>query len=376
MIKSLRIKNFKCFEEECFELGNLTLLTGLNGTGKSSVLQSLLLLRQSYQNQFLQKGRLLLNGDIIQLGPARNVLFEGAGSDEFGFCLDFSETSAKWHFKYEWKGSKHSDRKADVAILNSEQVSDDIYDTSLFGDSFHYLSAERVGPQPAFETSDYFVNERQQLGVKGEYAPHFLDIFGSKKITHEVLVHSSSDHGRNLQNQVEAWMDEISPGVRIELESYHGIDRINLQYSFKIGNKMTDKYRSTNVGFGITYTLPILLALLASQKDTLVLLENPEAHLHPKGQFKLGELMVRAASCGIQVIVESHSDHILNGIRVAVRKKLITPDKVRLYYLRRPTRAGQISSEVISPGLDKEGYLDQWPDGFFDEWEKSLEQLF
>lgn len=379
MIKSLDIKNFKCFEDQRFELGNLTLLTGLNGTGKSSVLQSLLLLRQSHQNQFLQKGRLLLNGDIIQLGTARNVLFEGAGSDEFGFCLDFSETSAKWHFKYEKKGLKETE--ADVAILNSEQVSDDIYDASLFGDSFHYLSAERVGPQPAFETSDYFVNERQQLGVKGEYAPHFLDVFAQKEITNKVLAHSSSDHSIRpirLKSQVEAWMAEISPGVRIELGSYPDIDRINLQYRFIIGKNTipTNKYRSTNVGFGITYTLPILLALLASQEDTLVLLENPEAHLHPQGQFKLGELMARAASCGIQVIVESHSDHILNGIRVAVRKKIITPDKVRLYYMERPTRAGQISSEVISPRLDEEGSIDQWPDGFFDEWEKSLEQLF
>lgn len=368
MIRSLRITNFKCFKDQCFELGNLTLLTGLNGTGKSSVLQSLLLLRQAYQHQFLQKGRLLLNGDIIQLGKAQNVFFEGAESNEFGFCLDFSGTSAKWYFEYK--------ETADVARLNSEQVSDDIYDASLFGDSLHYLSAERVGPQPVFETSDYFVHERQQLGVKGEYAPHFLDIFGSEEITNEVLVHSSSDRGRSLKNQVEAWMGEISPGVRIALEPYHGIDRINLQYRFEIGKYMTNKYRSTNVGFGITYTLPILLALLASQKDTLVLLENPEAHLHPKGQFKLGELMARAASCGIQVIVESHSDHILNGIRVAVRKELITPNKVRLHYLQRPTQAGQISSEVISPRLDKEGSIDHWPEGFFDEWEKSLKQLF
>ena len=107
-----------------------------------------------------------------------------------------------------------------------------------------------------------------------------------------------------------------------------------------------------------------------------MLLENPEAHLHPQGQFKLGELMVRAASCGIQVIVESHSDHILNGIRVAVRQKIIAPDKVRLYYLSRPADTDQLSSKVDSPRVDEDGRIDEWPEGFFDEWEKGLEQLF
>ena len=77
-------------------------------------------------------------------------------------------------------------------------------------------------------------------------------------------------------------MGVISPGVRINLQNYPGIDRINLQYFFSIGRDTTNAYRSTNVGFGITYTLPILLALLAAEKNTLVLLENPEAHLHPQ----------------------------------------------------------------------------------------------
>ena len=370
MVDSLHIENFKCFENQHFELGNLTLLTGLNGTGKSSVIQSLLLLRQSYQHRFLQDGGLLLNGDLIQLGTARDIFFENAKNDEFGFCLDLSGMPAKWRFGY-------NRQQADVGRQISKKVSDRVYDTSLFGDNFHYLPADRIGPQSAFETSDYSVRERQQLGVKGEYAPYFLYAFGRKKMTMKTLCHPDTNiSNTNLKNQVEAWLGEISPGVRINLQNYPGIDRINLQYFFSIGRDTTNAYRSTNVGFGITYTLPILLALLASKKNTLVLLENPEAHLHPQGQFKLGELITRAASCGIQVIVESHSDHILNGIRVAVRQEIITPDQVRLYYLSRPADTDQFTSEVISPRVDKDGYIDTWPEGFFDEWEKSLEQLF
>lgn len=370
MIESLHIKNFKCFEDQRFELGNLTLLTGLNGTGKSSVIQSLLLLRQSYQRRFLQRGRLLFNGDLIQLGKVQDVCFEGAKSSEFGFRLNFSEAQADWLFEY-----RRLD--ADVSRQINPRVVSNVYNrTSLFRDNFHYLSADRVGPQPVFETSEYFVSRRRQLGTKGEYAPYFLHTFGAREILAEILAHPTTTTETNLKNQVEAWMGEISPGIRIDLEDYPSIDRINLQYFFSIGRDTTNAYRSTNVGFGITYTLPILLALLAAQEDTLVLLENPEAHLHPRGQFKLGELMARAASCGIQVIVESHSDHILNGIRVAVRQKTITPDKVRLYYLSRPADTDQLSSKVDSPRVDEDGRIDEWPEGFFDEWEKGLEQLF
>ena len=370
MVDSLHIENFKCFENQHFELGNLTLLTGLNGTGKSSVIQSLLLLRQSHQHRFLQDGGLLLNGDLIQLGTAQDIFFEKATNDEFGFCLGFNEQiQVEWRFGY-------NKQQADVGRQISKKVSDRVYDTGLFSDNFHYLPADRIGPQTVFETSDHSVRERQQLGVKGEYAPHFLDTFGAREITAGALVHPTKTAETNLKNQVEAWMGEISPGIRINLQNYPSIDRINLQYFFSIGRDTTNAYRSTNVGFGITYTLPILLALLASRKDTLVLLENPEAHLHPQGQFKLGELITRAASCGIQIIVESHSDHILNGIRVAVRQGIIAPDKVRLYYLSRSVETNQFSSEVISPRLDKDGRIDEWPEGFFDEWEKGLEQLF
>ncbi len=368
MVDSLNIENFKCFENQRFEFGNLTLLTGLNGTGKSSVIQSLLLLRQSYQHRFLQDGGLLLDGDLIQLGTARDIFFEKAKNDEFGFYLDISGKRGEWHFEYI--------AERDVAQPTVMRIVGKIYDTSLFGDNFYYLSADRIGPQTVFETSDYSVREHQQLGVKGEYAPHFLDTFGAREIIAEILAHPTKTDETNLKNQVEAWLGEISPGIRIDLENYSSIDRINLQYNFSIGSYPTNSYRSTNVGFGITYTLPILLALLASRKDALVLLENPEAHLHPQGQFKLGELMARAASCGIQVIVESHSDHILNGIRVAVRQKIIAPDKVRLYYLSRPTDTDQLSSKVDSPCVDEDGRIDEWPEGFFDEWEKGLEQLF
>ncbi|MCK5523174.1 MAG: DUF3696 domain-containing protein [Thiomargarita sp.] len=178
---------------------------------------------------------------------------------------------------------------------------------------------------------------------------------------------------QTLNLQVEAWLNQISPGIRLNLTDNHRMDLINLQYSFPKQRKA--QYRATNVGFGITFVLPVIVALLSSSPGALVLLENPEAHLHPQGQAKMGELIARAASCGIQVVVETHSDHVLNGIRIAVHAGLLKPEEVNLHFFQRSNKPDDMGSEIISPKVNRDGRLDQWPDGFFDEWDKSLERL-
>lgn len=152
------------------------------------------------------------------------------------------------------------------------------------------------------------------------------------------------------------------------------MDLVNLEYSFVTGKHVSNKFRSTNVGFGLTYTLPVIVALLAAGKGSLIMIENPEAHLHPKGQVCIGELMAIAASSGVQVVVESHSDHILNGIRLAVYNQKIAPDKVMLHYFERK-EINQGKTSVVTPTIDQNGRIDRWPDGFFDVWDKCLETL-
>jgi len=365
MIESLTIKNFKCFENQSFEFGNLTLLSGLNGTGKSSVFQSLLLLRQSNQQRILENG-LLLNGDLVKLGTAKDIFYEKASDYIFGFDIKFSGNhNASWQFNY--------DSETDIPRLISKNVSKNIYNNNLFTDSFHYLTAERIGPRTSFAASDYFVNQHKQIGISGEYTSHFLSLFEEQDIENEKG--HPKEKRLELKPQVVAWLDEISPGVQIETIEYKDMDLVSLRYAFIIGDQKSNFYRSTNVGFGITYTLPIVVALLASKQNALILLENPEAHLHPKGQFTMGELIARTARCGVQVIVETHSDHILNGIRVAVHDKKLEPSQLRIYFLDRNKEKGQMCSKVIALKIDKDGRIDKWPDGFFDEWDKSLERL-
>lgn len=363
MIKSIFLHNFKCFEEQILPFNNLTLLAGLNGVGKSSILQSLLLLRQSKLDGSLDRIGLSLNGDLVEMGMVKDIFFEGANKDEIGFSLEFDDQKYSWTFNY--------DRQSDVATQVSPPVADSVYQNNLFTDEFHYLQAERIGPRKSFAMSDYKVSQRHQLGPHGEYTAHFLSQYGSTNIPTPALAHPDAV-SLSLKDQVEAWMSEISPGVRIFPTAVPDLDLVDLRFGFIQGKDISNPYRSTNVGFGITYSLHIIVALLSASKEYIVLIENPEAHLHPRGQVRMGELIARVAQAGTQIILETHSDHILNGIRVSAHNGIIAPENIKLHFLSKKEDG---SAVVASPSIDRNGRLDTWPEGFFDEWDKSLDKL-
>jgi len=363
MISFMRLKNFKAFEDQGLDLKNITLLSGLNSTGKSSVLQALLLLRQSYKQDLLPEIGLALNGDLVCIGTAQDALFEDAKENSIGFELIWKDGhQGTWLFNY--------NPEADVLAITSPPTVPDIYKSSLFNDNFHYLQAERLGPRTYFEISDFQVRQHQQLGTKGEYTAHFISIYRDQNIPHANLSHPKAI-SLNLREQIEAWLGEVSPGTRLEIKSNPDMDLVSFQYSYGLSNPR----RATNVGFGITYTLPIIVAVLASEPGTLILIENPEAHLHPKGQSKMGELLALAASCGVQVVIETHSDHVLNGIRRVVHAGKLDHNDVQLHYFQRQEKEGQAFTEVVSPHIKRSGRIDKWPDGFFDQMEKDLMEL-
>ncbi|MTJ10190.1 DUF3696 domain-containing protein [Anabaena sp. UHCC 0204] len=377
MIVSIKLQNFKPFQEQLLPFKPLTLLSGLNSTGKSSILQSLLLLRQSYLQKLLPENGLTLNGDLVNIGTVKDALFEGAKKEDF-IIFDIVWSDGKqgiWKFQ--------ETENLDNSFINLfSKINDEVYQTSLFTKNFHYIPAERIGSR-AFNKISY--DKVQRLGTLGnrcEYTIHFLEINESKdifdtKLSHPNVKFSQSQYdgpeilSLKLIDQVEAWMGEISPGTRFKIKSSLDMGVINI----RCGSGDSNRYRSTNVGFGIIYTLPIIVAVLASPPGTLILVENPEAHLHPRGQAKMGELLALAASCGIQVVIETHSDHVLNGIRLAVHGGKIKPEDVQLHYLQRQEKQKQAFTKVISPRIDRNGRIDRWPDGFFDEWEKSLDIL-
>lgn len=375
MIDSIVLKNFKCFGEQVVDLAPLTLLSGLNGMGKSTVLQSLLLLRQSFMSGLLPSTGLALNGDLVSLGTAADVLYENADEDTIGITYRYSPPNsssaltANWRYRY--------DRNADVLnpAYAEELLNPMIFDSNagLFSNHFHYLQAERLGPRTTSDVSDYIVGRQRQLGTRGEYTVHYLMAYGDELIPNPALAHPTAP-SLTLRAQVEAWLGEISPGTRLDLAQYRDVDVVRIHYAFVRGSTVTKPYRATNVGFGLSYGLPVLVALLAAPSGSLVLVENPEAHLHPRGQAELGRLSARAAAGGVQVLVETHSDHVLNGVRLAVRNGMIAPQGTRIHFFHRSSDSP--AARITSPVIDKQGRIAPWPEGFFDEFDRALTALF
>ena len=232
-----------------------------------------------------------------------------------------------------------------------------------------YVNAERLGPRKSYSHSEVFAR-RAKLGTRGEYALNYLSAHQDQLLP-EDDPRCADSSSRRLISVVNHWLQDVTPGAQLELETVQDADAIIAGFSFgQQGDVTTRRYRATNVGFGLSYTLPVLTALLAPS-GSLCLVENPEAHLHPRGQTRLGEFVVRAALAGVQVFVETHSDHFMDGVRIAVREGLIQPNEVAFHYFNR-TGGKTIAS---SPQLDADGRLSSWPKGFFDQHEENLAKL-
>ena len=359
MIREVRLKNFKCFSKLELELKELNLFSGINSMGKSSTIQAFLLLRQAYENGALEKG-LYLNGEYISIGTGRDLLYLNAENEEIEIMLGGDQGTFCGLYEY------HA--SADYLMNKNKST---LTDLSLFGDGFEYVCADRLGPQLSYDKSYYEVHEKKRMGFRGEYAVHFLYDNQKEKLANNCALHPKDDYP-NLLRQTEAWMSEITPGVRLSFDDYDKANKVSMRVRQMNKDERTADYFSLkNVGFGITCILPIVLSLLKAKEGDLLIIENPEAHLHPRVQRKMGELIAQG---GVQLIVETHSDHLLNGIRLSVKNQYIEQDKVQVNFFQNNKITGK--KEVLNPVILEDGRISSWPDGFFDEWDKAIDEMF
>ena len=315
MITHLDIKNFKSLKKVSLDTKSLNLLMGLNGMGKSSFLQMILLLMQSDK---LENRIIDLNGILTQIGQGRDALYQFATEDQIEFGIQFNNLN-----NFNWKFDYHTDKDKLTAEKGYGKV-----DMSIFRErtkSFQYISAERIGPRDLYDASSVVVSDKKQLGLLGEYAAHFINVYGADYEVKETLRHPKSK-SESLNAQLNAWLKEISPGVSINTKYVPEANKVILDYQFDIIDNKTNSFRPKNVGFGISYVLPIVLALLTVEENKIIIIENPESHIHPRGQAELGKLIALVAKTKAQIFVETHSDHILNGIRVAVKEEFINKE--------------------------------------------------
>jgi len=343
MLTELHLLNFKSFTEETIPLSSLTLLAGLNNTGKSTVIQAL---------RMLWKWATVGDPTLQGHGSLKEMKNKNAA------------TTAPIKIAGSFLGGHHIEMHIEPPTITP-------FDLSPSPLPFmSHVSADRWGPRVSLPI-DTAVGDLTHVGEHGEYVIDFLSRH-ERDIIPPTLRHSKAE-GETLEYNVRAWLEEISPNVDFK----HGTDpQRDASYA------TIDGFRPPNTGFGLSYTLPVIVSLLGmsaeweedekqnlkTERGTLVLLENPEAHLHPKGQTAMGRLIALAAASGVQVIVETHSDHLMDGIRIAVKEGQLSSDKTAFHYF---TLNDDKTTTVESPTLHPNGKLDYWPKGFFDQTMKN-----
>lgn len=362
MILDIKIEGLKRFRDETIALGPLTVLTGLNGSGKSSLIQAIFMAREASTNG---SSSIRLNGPFgLQLGTAIDVLNWSSEGPIKVTLNNAGSGAARWAFGVPDEDSLYLDvlEKPTVpplALRTQPRI-------------FTFVSAERLGPRGSSMTSAVPDGDLE-VGREGEYCAHVLSVLGDKVIEHIERAHPLYEDPapRLLKYEVEHWLSEISQPIEVTGERLQASTVAELRYRFPGGTWV----RATNMGFGITYALPIILGGLIAEPGGLLIIENPEAHLHPAGQSRMGVFLAWLAGKGLQVIVETHSDHVLNGMRRAVAEyKYLDAKGAAIHYFSGGTGEG-IEQIFVPLSFTDSGSLSSWPAGFFDQYQIDVASL-
>lgn len=362
MLTRLSVENFKRFRSLDLPLRSLTVLTGLNGSGKTSAIQALLLARLASRARAVQ-----LNGPYgLALGDASDVLHLMANEgDDIRITTESTEGESTWIL--------HASDERSLHLTVRDGATKPLAPFEGPERGFMYLSAERWGPRDVLGMSSSHPDDLHP-GHQGEFVAQVLATL-DREVVREPLLHPRAHTGDSpittLKDNVEWWLSEIVCPVRLEATTVPQTNVAVLRYG--LPGHATAKTRPPNGGFGVTYALPIFVAALMAPRGGLLIIENPEAHLHPAGQSEMGRFLARVAGDGVQVIVETHSDHVLNGVRRAIAVDEVLGADNSVVHFFSPSEAGTAAVSSITPRSN--GELPQWPRGFFDQMDRDLAEL-
>ena len=372
MITRIDLEKFKCFDILKLPLSSLTVLSGANASGKSSVLQSFALLHQTIRENEWSR-TLILNGTAAQLGTVLDVVDKVHGRYECRIGLIDRDSSYRWTFRGDRTDMSMPVERVVVDGVTFDEpdrlryllpLGDKTSSLSLRLRDLSYITAERLGPREVYTVYDPQIVP--VVGSAGEYAVSVLHSRRDEKVCLELVL---PDNPATIMRQTEARMRVFFPGCEMVIQTVPHTNAVTIGFRT---SKNTDFHRPIHAGFGLTQILPIVVASLSASREDILLIENPEVHLHPAGQALMGEFMAEVAQAGVQVILETHSDHVLNGIRRAVKAGKLSCEHVSIHFFK--PRSSD-SAQVVSPVLDSTGNIDMWPEGFFDQFDNDMNQF-
>ena len=407
LIKSLSLKDFKCFEQVDIDFGKITLLTGANSSGKSSLIYALLGIMQSkYFPQYFA-----LNGELINMGGFDDVLRKKAGKREFEVNITLQDYNHPYYYKTKWseditsqqihligldsKTLKFSNTSNgfEIDFKTSSKSNMDEYkrynpevkiidESEKNGNNKHHLKGRIEGsienmiefiksksyyptitivPLSCFnyigsfrlppERTYYQKPKAGKIGVNGEgYIDQIIEWEGSDKKKYDKLIKAVTEMG--LFKTIQA---SKMKGGRFEL---------NVRV-----NENSELASLTDVGFGISQFLPIIVADLQMDFEAVLTISQPEIHLHPKIQAALADYLCEQISFNErQYIIETHSEYLINRMRLLIVKGELQPEDVALYFMENDG----IKTTTHKIELTKDGQIKNAPQGFFDTYEMDV----
>lgn len=373
MIAKIGLRGFKCFSEEThISLKPITIMYGKNGRGKSTLSQSLLLLGQSMRRSN-SLNQLIINDGYVHQGFFDELINQDSHDRSFEVFIEsdthesvsvrfeaiekFPEMGAlvsqkvngKETFEYMSGSGDGSSSTDEGAELSSGVTSDNAILQGL-KDAI-YISADRNGP----------VNEAKY--VYTQPGGVYLSPVGDN------IINVIAEQGHEFIHELERNLSTILSGASISIN--FATDKIELGLNSCSGGKTM---RPINVGFGYSYVLPVVVAAMMAKPGSLVVIENPEAHLHSGAQSRLAKFLIESAlSNGFQLLLETHSDHVINGLRIAAKYGIIKPaESIILHFSHSEDKSTPTIREI---SCDSHGNLSEFPDDFMDEWTRQLLEL-
>lgn len=409
-ITRVNVSGYKAVEEECsVEVRPLTLLAGANSSGKSSLMQSLLLLKQTLEASY-DPGALLLHGPNVRFTSADQLLsrknvrarvdrfavaIESGGERVLG--LSFGKRPKKGFEVLEMVYEDPSETTHLRPAMPHDEIVAEVRDLDDFRKSlakaektaFEWtvlrtrcflafaLRSEGLGSQlrayPLFSPSEEFASALRRIihlpGLRGNPERTYQTTAVSTVFpgTFENYVASVVSHwqatadgrvealGRGLETLGLTWKVDAKQVDDTQVELRVG----RLPHAARGGAQ--DLVNIADVGFGVSQTLPVVVALLAAEPGQLVYLEQPEIHLHPRAQVALAQVLADAAKRGVRVVAETHSASLLLGVQTLVAEGGLDPALVKLHWF---TRRDDGVTQVSSADLDEAGAFDDWPEDF------------
>ncbi len=269
-------------------------------------------------------------------------------------------------------------RKDDQYALRSYSLPIYLRDASDYIDTFFSQSVKYLGPlrdEPKALYPLVATVDPTEIGLRGEHTAAVLDLHKKRVIEYLPSANFATSevkqetYLRSLETAVLDWLKYM--GV---VEGIETLDRGKLGHELKVTTAGVSIFHDlTHVGVGVSQVLPILVMCFLAERDTTLILEQPELHLHPRVQTLLGDFFLSMALLGKQCIIETHSEYLINRLRfrAAAAKDDALSSVMKVYFVEKKEGASVFRDVVVN----KYGAIIDWPEGFFDQSQDEAEKI-